>query len=172
SPVRRDHFDPVSAQFLVERIAVVGAITNQVLRLGLDHVEVEAQLHQADFMMVGGMRAYRKRQSMAINNRHDFHAFSALRCADLCATAFSHHECSIDEAFFFIESTSVAKLVGNIRQHPPQDLSAAPSLKAPMYGFIVRKALRFSTRSNFGNVFLRKTLPDPLPLLVGESNHP
>src|SRR6202035_1220868 len=91
--------------------------------------------------MVGGMRAYRKRQSMAINNRHDFHAFSALRCADLCPTAFSHHECSIDEAFFFIESTSVAKLVGNIRQHPPQDLIAAPSLKAPMYGFIVRKAL-------------------------------
>jgi len=32
----------------------------------LDHVEVEAQLRQVDFMMVGSMRAYRKRQSMAI----------------------------------------------------------------------------------------------------------
>jgi hypothetical protein len=50
---------------------------------GLDHVEVKAQLHQANFMMVGSMRAYRKRQSMAINYRHDFHAFSPLRCADL-----------------------------------------------------------------------------------------
>src|ERR1700738_711337 len=92
-------------------------------------------------------------------------------------------------------SRAPLKLVGNIRQHPPQDLIAAPSLKAPMYGFIVRKALwqhvplrtrvenpqdrlkhltrrnRFSTRSTIGNVFLRKMLPDPLPLLVGESNH-
>ena len=76
-------------------------------------------------------------------------------------------------------STSVAKLVGNIRQHPPQDLIAAPSLEAPMYGLIIRKALwqhvplrtrvenpqdrlkhptrrnRFSTRSTIGNLFLR-----------------
>jgi hypothetical protein len=30
-------------------------------------------------MMIGSMRAYRKRQPMAINNRHDFHAFSVRR---------------------------------------------------------------------------------------------
>jgi hypothetical protein len=90
--VRRNHFDPISAQLLVERIAVVRAITDQVLRLGLDHVEVETQLYQTDFMMVGSMRAYRKRQSMAINYRHDFHAFSALRCTNLCPTAFRHYE--------------------------------------------------------------------------------
>jgi hypothetical protein len=81
--VRCDHFDPVSAQFLHVQIAVVSEIADQVLWLGLDHLEVEAQLHQANFMMVGGMRAYRTRQSMAINYRHDFHAFSPLRCADL-----------------------------------------------------------------------------------------
>jgi hypothetical protein len=57
--VWRDHLDAVSTQFLIQRIAVVGAITDQILRLGFDHVEVEAQLHQADFMMVSSMRAYR-----------------------------------------------------------------------------------------------------------------
>jgi hypothetical protein len=44
---------------LVQGIAVVGAVTDQILGLGFDHVEVEAQLHQADFVMVGRMRAYR-----------------------------------------------------------------------------------------------------------------
>jgi len=40
--VRGDHLDAVSAQFLIERIAVVGAVADEVLRLGLDHVEVKA----------------------------------------------------------------------------------------------------------------------------------
>jgi hypothetical protein len=56
--VRSDHFDAISAQLLVKRITVVGKIANQVFRVGFDHVEVEAQLHQAEFMMVGRMRAY------------------------------------------------------------------------------------------------------------------
>src|SRR5262249_6305027 len=40
--MRRDHLDAVLAQLLSEWIAFVGAIANQILRLGLDHVEVEA----------------------------------------------------------------------------------------------------------------------------------
>ena len=55
--VRRDHLDAVSAHLFVERIAVIGAISNQILWLGFDHVEVEAQLHQANFMVVGGVSA-------------------------------------------------------------------------------------------------------------------
>ena len=88
--VRRDHLDAVVAQLLIERIAVIGAIADQILGLGFDHVEVEAQLHQADFMMVRRVRADRERQSMAIHNRHDFHAFSALRWADLRPAALGH----------------------------------------------------------------------------------
>jgi hypothetical protein len=48
-----------------------------------------------------------------------------------------HHERRVDEAFFFIQRTSVAKLASNIRQQPPQNLIAASSLKAPMYRFVV-----------------------------------
>jgi hypothetical protein len=48
----------------------------------------------------------------------------------------------VDEAFFFIQRTSLAKLVCNIRQQPPQKLIAAPSLKPPMYRFVVGIALR------------------------------
>ena len=80
--MRRDHLDAVPPQLLVQRIAVIGAIADQVLRLGLDHVEVKAQLHQTNFVMVGRMRAHRERQAMAVHNRHDFHAFSALCSSD------------------------------------------------------------------------------------------
>ncbi len=40
--VRRDHLNAVVSQFLMQRIAVTGAIADQILRLGFDHVEVEA----------------------------------------------------------------------------------------------------------------------------------
>jgi hypothetical protein len=40
--VRCDHLDAVPAQAVVERIAVVGAITDKVLGFGFDHVEIEA----------------------------------------------------------------------------------------------------------------------------------
>ena len=56
--------------------------------------------------MVRRVRADRERQSMAIHNRHDFHAFSALCGSDLCPAAFRHNEGRVNEAFFFIEGTS------------------------------------------------------------------
>src|SRR5262249_24821328 len=147
-------------------------------------------------MMVSRMRAYRWRQSMAINNRHDFHAFSAFRRPNLCPATLGHHERRVDEAFFFIHRTSVAKLVSNIRQQLPQNLIAAPSLKAPMHRFVVGIALRqhmplrtcvekpqdcfknatcrdrLASGTTIGNVLLPKMIPDPPPLLLREANHP
>src|SRR5438132_2397161 len=101
----------------------------------------------------------------------------------------------VDEAFFFVQCASIAKLVGNIRQHATQNLIAAPSLKAPMHSFVVRVALRqhvplracvenpqdrfehttrwsrFAPRTSIGNILLRKMIPDAFPLLVREPNH-
>ena len=132
---------------------------------------------------------------MAINNRHDFHAFSALRGSDLRSATFGHNERCVDEAFCFVERAAVAKFVGNIRQDPAQNLVAAPSLKSPMHSFVVRIALRqhvplragvenpqhcfkyatrgnrFAARPSVSNVLLRKMIPDTFPLLVREPNH-
>jgi len=41
APMRRDHLDAVLSQLRIQRIAVIGAIANQIFRLGFDHVEVE-----------------------------------------------------------------------------------------------------------------------------------
>jgi hypothetical protein len=50
---------------------------------------------------------------MAIHNRHDFHAFSALCGSDLRAAAFRHNEGRVNEAFFFIECDDVRFLSHN-----------------------------------------------------------
>src|SRR6266545_772709 len=145
--------------------------------------------------MVRRVRADRERQSMAIHNRHDFHAFSALCSSDFQPATLGHNEGCVDEAFFFLQYASIAKLVGNIRQHATQNLIAASSLKAPMHGFVVRVALRqhvplracvenpqdrfehttrwsrFAPRTSIGNSLLRKMIPDAFPLLVREPNH-
>src|SRR6476620_9014996 len=96
--------------------------------------------------MVRRARADRERQSMAIHNGHDFHAFATLRSSDFQPAALGHNEGCVDEAFFFVQCTSIAKLVSNIRQHAPQNSIAAPSLKAPMHSFVVRVALRLALR--------------------------
>src|SRR5262245_10648436 len=134
--------------------------------------------------MVRRVRADRERQSMAIHNRHDFHAFSTLRSSDFQPATLGHNEGCV--------GASIAKLVGNIRQHATQNLIAAPSLKAPMHSFVVRVALRqhvplracvenqqyrfkhttrrsrFAPRTSTANILLRKMIPDAFPLLVRE----
>jgi hypothetical protein len=75
--VRSDHLGALLAQLCVQRIAVVRAISDQILGPRLDHVEVEGELHQRDFVVIRRMRGDRQRQSVTIHDRHDFHAFSA-----------------------------------------------------------------------------------------------
>src|SRR6516162_7418134 len=89
---------------------------------------------------------------------------------------------------------SRSSLATSVR-HATQNLIAAPSLKAPMHGFVVRVALRqhvplracvenpqdrfehttrwsrFAPRTSIGNILLRKMIPDAFPLLVREPNH-
>src|SRR5260370_999984 len=91
---------------------------------------------------------------MAIDNRHDFHAFSTLCGSDLCPAAFHLNEARVNEAFFFIECTSVVKFVGDIRQHSTQTFIAATSLKAPM-------RRQFGAIPSPGNPRLRRTANRP-----------
>ena len=51
-------------------VAVIRLVANQILRLRFDHVEVETQLHQRHFMMIGSVRA--NRQSKQSTLKTDF----------------------------------------------------------------------------------------------------
>src|SRR5262249_48024409 len=107
-----------------------------------------------------------------------------------------HHERRIAKAFRFIQGTFVAKLVGYIHQHSPRNFIASSGLKPPMNGFVVRIALRqnvplragveyppyslentsgrdrLASRTSIGDMLFRKMIPDALPPLVCQPNHP
>jgi len=73
---------------------------------------------------------------MAINNRHDFHAFSASRCPNLCAT-LGLHERRVGEAFLFIQrARSIKTSLARVEDNPKNDVLANPK-----------------DRKSFGNAF-------------------
>ena len=70
APMRqRNHLDAVLLQLFVQLVAVVRAISNQILGLRFDHVELKHQLPERDFVVVRRMRPHRHRQHFASRNR-------------------------------------------------------------------------------------------------------
>ncbi len=76
--------------------------------------------------MICCMRADRKRQSVAIDYRHDFHAFSAFGEPDFCSAAFGHDEGCVDEAFPLVQDASLLReeSLAQINQNTPQNVVA------------------------------------------------
>ena len=133
---------------------------------------------------------------MAIHYRHDFHAFSTLGWTDFRASALGHRKGRVDE-LSSSSSTPLSRssLATSVRTST-QNFAVAPRLKPTMHGFVVRIALRqhvplrasvenpqdcfehaprrnrFASGPTIGNVFLRKMIPNALPMLVAEPNHP
>ena len=79
---------------------------------------------------------------MAIHDRHDFHAFSTLGRSDLGASALPHHECCVDEAFFFVEHAAFSQFVGDVHENAARNFTAAPRPKAAMNRLVVRISQR------------------------------
>src|SRR5215831_923125 len=145
--------------------------------------------------MIGSVGAHRERQTVAIHYRHDFHAFSAPRRANLDTATLRRRERGIDEALRLINLAFITQRVGQIREYFAQRLFAAPLLEAPMHGLVVRIPLRkhvplsacveypqrglqhaacwngFTTGTSVRNIFLRKVLADSLPLLIAQFQH-
>jgi hypothetical protein len=50
SSMRRNHFNTVLPEYINRLVTVIRAVTDQILRPGIDHAEVKALLHQGDLM--------------------------------------------------------------------------------------------------------------------------
>ena len=77
--MRCNHFHAFALRLLIELVAVVRAISNWVLGLLFDHVEVEAQLHRVRFVMIRSIGGNPEPQTVTIRNRGDFHSSSVSR---------------------------------------------------------------------------------------------
>jgi len=95
--VRRDHVDAILLKLVIEAVAVIRPIANEMFRLGLEHIEVVTQLDQGDFMMMGGMRTDREGQPVPIHNREDLHVFTAFGEPDGLAAALGRRKGGVDE---------------------------------------------------------------------------
>ncbi len=145
-----DQVDSVLFELVIEAVAVIRPITNEMFRLGLQDIEVETQLHQGDFMMIRRVRVDGEGQSVPIHNRQDFHAFAAFREPHGLAAAFGRRKRRIDETLPFIDCAFVTQRIGQVGQDLPQHLALTPLLESAMDGFVVRIALREQVRLGAG----------------------
>ena|SRR3972149_1552183 len=88
--VGSDQADPmVTTQALVERVAVVGRVADQVSRFGSGESVVERGFDEFGFMRRSAGDATGDRKTMAVCDRHDFTAFSSASRADSKAPFFA-----------------------------------------------------------------------------------
>ncbi len=127
---------------VIESIAVIRAITDEMLRLGLQHGEVETELDPRDFMMIGRMRTHGERESLSIHNREDLHAFPTLRESDRLAATLRRGTCRINDTLPRVDGPFVAQRIRQLREDLTQHLALAPLLEPTRNGFVIRIARR------------------------------
>ena len=84
-PVRfmwSDQLDPCSSQQLIQRVTIVGSITNQPLRSFQDKSRCESCFNKGDFMRRSRRNVDGDRKTMAVCHRHDLRTFAALGLSD------------------------------------------------------------------------------------------
>lgn len=134
--------DAVLREVVIEPVAVIGSIADEILGLGLQHGEVETELHERDLKMIGRVRTDGERQPVPIRNRENLHALPAVREAHLVPAALRGGKGRINETLPFIDPAFVAQRVRQLGQDVPQYLVLTPLLKSPMDGFVIRITLR------------------------------
>ena len=166
-----------------------------MLGFRLQHVEVETELDQGDFMMIGRVRTDGEGQPMTIDNRQNLHALATFREPHGLAPALGRRKGGIDETLAFVDRAFLTQRVGQLREHLPQHLALTPLLEPAMDGLVVGIALRqevplsagiqnpehglqdrsgrhgFAAGAAVREVLFRKVLPNPFPLVVTQAQH-
>ena len=106
----RDQFNAIRAQFLFRFIAVLRAVTDQVLRFRFDHVAVKTQLRQGDFVIISRVHTDCQREPVAIDNPFYFQSLTALAQSNLIAAALGPRKVGVDKAFRFSSSSRPAHI--------------------------------------------------------------
>ncbi len=69
----------VLLEVVIESIAVIGPIADEMLEFGLEHVEIKTGLDQGDFMMSRRVRTDGEGEPVSIHNRANLQALTLYR---------------------------------------------------------------------------------------------
>ena len=191
----RNQVDASLLEVVIEAIAVIRPVANEMLGVRLPPVAVEAEWDQGDFMMIRRRRTDGERETMAIHNRENFHAFAAFREPDGVPATLGRRKGCVDETLPFIDRPFVAQRVRQRGQHLAQDLLLTPLLESAMDSFVIRVALRqevplgagvqnpehrfqdgpggdwFAAWARVREMFCRKMVTNPFPLVIAQPQH-
>lgn len=78
SSVRSDHLDALISQPLIERVRVVGSVSNQMLRQGLYEATLKSRLNKGDLMRASRFSVSGERKTSAVCHCHELRALTPL----------------------------------------------------------------------------------------------
>jgi len=111
--MRRDHLHALFGHRFIQRVAVIGLVTNDSLRRLLSEHEVEKTLNQCALMRSGRHGIDCHGQAACIDQNHDFYALSHTCAPDSIAAAAGFAEGSVDK-------TLVEPVLPALFDHPPR----------------------------------------------------
>jgi hypothetical protein len=191
----RNTVDAILLEVVIEAIAVIRPIANEMLGFRLQHVEVETELDQGHFMMIRRMPTDGEGESVPIHTRKNLHAFPAFREAHVVPAALRGRKGGIDETLALVNRAFVPQRIGQLREDLPQHLLLTPLLESAMHRLVVGIALRqevplrariqnpehrfqdrpggdgLPLRTGIRDLLFRKVFANPLPLIVAQPQH-
>ena len=138
----RHQVHAVLLQVVIEPIALIGPIGDEMLRFGLGHVELETELDQGDFVMIRCVRTDGERKLVPIHNCANLHALPAFDDAHVVPATFDGRQSGVDEALALVNRSFFTQCIGQVSEALAQHLSLTLLLKSPMDSFVVGITLR------------------------------
>src|SRR5215208_2342713 len=113
--VRSDHLDALFLQSFIERIAIIGSITDQSFRFFFGESLFHGLFHQLHFMRRSTSNEYGERKTSAICHCHELCTFAPL--------GFSHPVAP------FLAVTKLPSMKHSVRSNPPRSLTSRTSAR-------------------------------------------
>jgi hypothetical protein len=89
-PIRCDHFGPILVrEFVIERVAIVGFVPDEPLRITANPETIESVFDQGHFSRRSAFCPSGDRKTIAVNDCHDLGSFAPLGLSDLAPPFFA-----------------------------------------------------------------------------------
>jgi hypothetical protein len=115
--MRRDRLDTLGGQLRIQRVAVVGAISDQAGRRSHNVALGESVFDKGDFMRTSRRRVDGDWKTRAVCRRHELRTVAPLGLAHARAPFFRRHKVRVNETLGQIELAETSQILGQRLQH-------------------------------------------------------